>query len=132
GEAAAGRRVVITGDPAERPLGLRVAREAGLPDAAVLAGHTDLRALVAVVAHAGRVVCNDTGVGHLATALRVPSVVVFGPTSPSIWGPPPARATRHRVVWAGRTGDPHTEHPHDSLLEIAPSDVLQQLALLPS
>jgi ADP-heptose:LPS heptosyltransferase len=130
-ERAAGRRVVLTGAPAERPLALEVARRAGLADDAVLAGHTDLHALAAVVGHAARVVCGDTGVAHLATALRVPSVVVFGPTSPDRWGPPPDRE-RHRVLWAGRTGDPHAAQPHPGLLQIEPDDVLAQLAGLPT
>jgi ADP-heptose:LPS heptosyltransferase len=131
-EAAASRSVVLTGAAAERPLALRVAGVAGLPPAAVLAGRTDLQGLAAVVAHAGRVVCGDTGVAHLATAFGVPSVVLFGPTSPQTWGPPPARADRHRELWAGRTGDPHADQPHDGLLEIAPRAVLDQLAALPS
>jgi ADP-heptose:LPS heptosyltransferase len=132
GEATSGRTVVLTGAPQERALAQRVARAAGLPAEAVLAGHTDLRALAAVIGHAGRVVCGDTGVAHLATALGVPSVVLFGPTSPAIWGPPAERAARHRVLWAGRSGDPHAAEPDDGLLEIAPRDVLDQLAELPS
>jgi ADP-heptose:LPS heptosyltransferase len=131
-EAADHRPVVITGGPDERPLAARVARAAGLPARAVLAGTTDVRTLAAVVAHAARVVCGDTGVAHLATAFGVPSVVLFGPTSPAVWGPPPARAARHRVLWAGRTGDPFAERPHDGLLEIAPRQVLDELAQLPS
>jgi ADP-heptose:LPS heptosyltransferase len=82
-----------------------------------------------VIGAAGRVVCGDTGVAHLATALAVPSVVLFGPTSPAHWGPPPS--PRHRVLWAGRTGDPHGNRPHDGLLDIQARDVLAELAALP-
>jgi ADP-heptose:LPS heptosyltransferase len=96
----------------------------------VLAGRTDLHELAAVVGAAGRVVCGDTGVGHLATALGVPSVLLFGPTSPETWGPWHA-GERHRVLWAGRTGDPHGRTPHAGLLEIEPRDVLAELATLP-
>jgi ADP-heptose:LPS heptosyltransferase len=129
-EAAAGRRVVITGGGDERALAAAVARDAGLPDDAVLAGRTGLRELAAVVGAARRVVCGDTGVAHLATALGVPSVVLFGPTSPRTWGPPEA-AGSHRVLWAGRTGDPHADHPHEGLLDIEADDVLAELAALP-
>ncbi|HMJ35057.1 MAG TPA: glycosyltransferase family 9 protein [Baekduia sp.] len=130
-EYAAGRRIAITGTGRERPLALSVAQRARLPASVVLAGRTDLVRLAAVIAHAGRVICGDTGVAHLATAFGVPSVLIFGPTSPSAWGPPPARA-RHRVLWAGVTGDPHADRPHDGLLAIEPADVLAELAALPS
>jgi ADP-heptose:LPS heptosyltransferase len=131
-EARAGRPVVITGGPAETQLAREVAQRAGLSPETVLAGRTDLADLAAVVAHARRVVCGDTGVAHLATAFGIPSVVLFGPTSPHTWGPPRARARRHRVLWAGRTGDPHATRPHEGLLEIEPDDVLAELTALPS
>src|SRR5205823_1228874 len=73
----------------------------------------------------GRVVSGDTGVAHLATALRTPSVVLFGPVSPRLWGPP--EDARHLVLWAGRTGDPHAGSPDAGLLEITPEQVLQAL-----
>jgi len=58
-----------------------------------------------VVAAARVVVCGDTGVAHLATAYRRPSVVLFGPVSPALWGPPPH--AQHVVLWHGDgTGDP--------------------------
>lgn len=122
-EAASGRDVLITGAPEERTLALRVARLAGIDEAAVLAGRTDVMDLAAVVAAAGRVLCADTGIAHLATAFGTPSVVLFGPASPAEWGPP-AR-DRHRVLWAGRTGDPHASHVDDGLLKLRVSDVIQ-------
>jgi ADP-heptose:LPS heptosyltransferase len=123
-EAAAGRDVLITGAADERALALRVARLAGMDEGAVLAGRTDVMDLAAVVAAAGRVLCADTGIAHLATALGTPSVVLFGPTSPAEWGPPPAR-DRHRVLWAGKTGDPHASHVDDGLLKLRVSDVIE-------
>lgn len=98
---AVGHRVVVTGSAAERELALAVASGAGLPESAVLAGELDLADLAAVVADASVVVCNDTGVGHLATAYGVPSVVLFGPTPPERWGPPVSRG-QHVVLRASR------------------------------
>jgi ADP-heptose:LPS heptosyltransferase len=37
---------------------------------------------------ADRFLCNDTGVMHMAGALRVPTVALFGPTDPALWTPP--------------------------------------------
>ena len=103
--AARGHAVAITGGPAERELALEVATLAGLPADAVLAGRTTSLELAAVVAAARVVVCGDTGVAHLASAYRRPSVVLFGPVSPALWGPP--RRAQHVVLWHGDgTGDP--------------------------
>jgi ADP-heptose:LPS heptosyltransferase len=87
----------------------------------------DLRALAALVAGAARVLCADTGVAHLATALGTPSVVLFGPSPPAHWGPPPERP-RHRVLWAGRSGDPNGARPDPGLLTLQPHDVLEAIA----
>jgi ADP-heptose:LPS heptosyltransferase len=129
-ERAAGRRVVVTGGADERVRARWVATAAGLPGDAVLAGRTSVAELAALVAAAARVVCGDTGVAHLATALGTPSVVLFGPTSPARWGPPPDRAI-HRVLWAGRTGDPHGRRTDPGLLEIGADAVVDALAALP-
>jgi ADP-heptose:LPS heptosyltransferase len=129
-ERRRGREVVLTGGPAEAELARRIADAADLPPRAVAAGRTDVVQLAALVAGAARVVCGDTGVAHLATALRTPSVVLFGPTAPSAWGPPPDRPW-HRAIWRGRSGDPHGDCTHPGLLEIDPADVLAALADLP-
>jgi ADP-heptose:LPS heptosyltransferase len=103
--AAAGEDVRITGGPAEVPLAREVAAAAGLPDESVLAGTTSTLELAALVAAARVVVSGDTGMAHLATAYRRPSVVLFGPVSPALWGPPPR--SQHVVLWHGDgTGDP--------------------------
>jgi ADP-heptose:LPS heptosyltransferase len=125
-ELATGRRVAITGGAGERDLATAVAAAAGLPDAAVLAGTTDLAALAAAVGAAARVACGDTGIAHLATALGTPSVVLFGPTPPAEWGPP--ADPRHTVLWAGRRGDPHGAQPDPGLLEITVPAVVSALA----
>jgi ADP-heptose:LPS heptosyltransferase len=129
-ELAAGRAVVITGSPDERQLADTVADLAGAPPSAVAAGRTDLLRLMRIVATAGRVVCGDTGVAHLATALRTPSVVIFGPVSPGKWGPPPR--PWHEVLWAGSTGDPHADEPDAGLLQIEVEQVVRALQRLPS
>lgn len=125
----AGRRVLVTGSPAEAPLATAVAEAAGLEPGVVLAGRTDLPALARVVAGAARVVSSDTGVAHLAVALGTPTVTVFGPVDPAIWGPPPDRP-RHRVLWAGATGDPHADQPFPGLAAVTVEAVLAELATL--
>jgi ADP-heptose:LPS heptosyltransferase len=125
-ERAQGHPVVLTGSPAEQGIATRVATLAALPDEANLAGRTSVLELVGVVAAAARVVSGDTGVAHVATSLRTPSVVLFGPVPPSAWGPPPR--PEHRVLWHRSVGDPHGTRPDPGLLAISVDDVLAELA----
>jgi ADP-heptose:LPS heptosyltransferase len=122
--AGEGHQVVLTGSSYERALCCRIAERAGLPESAVLAGHTDLSELAAVIAEAELVICGDTGTGHLATALDTPSVLLFGPTPPSRWGPT-VDTGQHAVLWAGHVGDPLGDRPDPGLLKLQVDDVLE-------
>jgi lipopolysaccharide heptosyltransferase II len=46
-----------------------------------------LRQFMAVLSRCGLFICNDSGPMHIATALGVPVVAVFGPTEPAWFGP---------------------------------------------
>ena len=65
-----------------------------------LTGRTTLRGLLGVMSRAAVVVTNDTGPMHLANALRVPVVGVFGPTDPRATAPfhPPAAVLKKEGV----------------------------------
>jgi ADP-heptose:LPS heptosyltransferase len=127
-EITHGRDVVVTGAPDERELGLKLCALADLSPKACLAGETTLTQLTSIVGLAGRVVTGDTGVAHVASALRTPSVILFGPTSPELWGPPPGP---HVALWAGNTGDPHADQPDAGLLKIEAEAVIEALRALP-
>lgn len=118
--AASPGPVVVTAGPGEEEMAARV----GAP---VLSG-LGLLELAGAVAGARAVVSGDTGVSHLATALGTPSVTLFGPTPPALWGPPPSE--RHRVLWRGSHGDPHAGAPDAGLLAVTVDDVLTELRRL--
>ena len=127
--ADGGADVRITGGPAEVELARSVADAAGLGADAVLAGRTTSLELAAVVAAARVVVSGDTGVAHLATAYRRPSVVLFGPVSPALWGPPPR--PQHVVLWHGDgTGDPWGTDLDPALARVTVDEVLAALDTL--
>ncbi|KZS83362.1 Lipopolysaccharide core heptosyltransferase RfaQ [Mycobacterium persicum] len=121
--AGDGHPVVVTGSAGESDLAHDVARRAGLPSNAVLAGALDLPRLAALVADSRLVICGDTGVGHLAAATGTASVVLFGPTAPARWGP--RGPAPHVALWAGGLGDPHGDMPDPGLLRIDVATVLE-------
>jgi ADP-heptose:LPS heptosyltransferase len=124
--ARRGVPIRITGCASEFRRARTIARAAGIPVGDVLAGKTTLEELAALIGVARAVVCGDTGVAHLATATRTPSVVLFGPMSPQRWGPPRDRPW-HRAIWHGSTGDPHAASVDPGLAEIGVAEVLDGL-----
>lgn len=76
-----GLKVVLLGSSGERGLCAAVAREAG-DGVLSAAGETTLGETAAVIARARLFVGNDSGPTHMAMALGVPSVALFGPTDP--------------------------------------------------
>ncbi|WP_328825358.1 glycosyltransferase family 9 protein [Tomitella gaofuii] len=115
--------VVITGGPGEHDLAAGVAALASSEVDRVMCGDGNILELAALVAGAALVVSGDTGIAHLATAYRTPSVTLFGPTSPERWGPS-VDSGIHTVLWAGTTGDPHADRPDPGLLRVDVESVL--------
>ncbi len=97
GEAlmARGLKIVLTGTEAEAASTARLASSLGA-SCLDLAGRTDLGMAAALLADARLLVCNDTGVSHLAAAMGTPSVVVSTGDNPSRWSP--IDRARHRVL----------------------------------
>jgi heptosyltransferase-2 len=89
-----GATIAILGGSAERPLGEAVAASMRVP-ARVLCGETSLPDLVSVLSRLKLLVTNDSGPMHVASALGVPVVAVFGPTD---WRETPPSGEPHRVV----------------------------------
>ena len=121
GLAARGHPVVVTGSAAERGLGAAVAAAAGGDDRT---GRTDLAALLDLVGSARLVVSGDTGIAHVATALGVPSVTLFGPVGPRRWGPPPGGPHTTLTDAARRRGDRFADDPDPALLAVGVDAVL--------
>jgi ADP-heptose:LPS heptosyltransferase len=92
--ASDGYQAVFTGTNEERELcdGL-----AGTVDGAIsLAGRTSLGTVAALIESAELLICNDTGVSHIACAVETPSVVVVTNSEPARWAP--LHRERHRVL----------------------------------
>ena len=121
---ARGYQVRVTAGRGERRLAQRVA--AGITGATATWG-MELGDLADLIWSSPLVVCADTGVAHLATAMQTPSVVLFGSQSPDRWGPP--HLPRHRVL--RRAPSDRGERPplastiDPALLRLRPADVIE-------
>ena len=47
----------------------------------------DLPLVAALISRSALFIGNDSGITHMAAALGIPTVAVFGPTDPAVWGP---------------------------------------------
>ncbi len=74
-------RTIVLAGPKEVWLAVRVHEESGKIHP-VIGPDLDLADLAAVLAHLDLLVTNDSGPMHLAAALGVPTVALFGPTDP--------------------------------------------------
>lgn len=91
-----GFKVILTGSESERGIAADIAaRMCRQP--IVLTGETNLDELLAVLARCDLVISGDSGPLHLAVALGRPTVSIYGPTDPAIYGPTP-RAGQPAVV----------------------------------
>ena len=95
GLARSGLQIVITGSNEEAELASALSDAIQAPHIN-LAGHTTLGAAGVLLEGARLLISNDTGVSHMAAALRTPSVVVVTGSDAERWAP--LDRSRHRVV----------------------------------
>ncbi len=85
------RRIILTTGPGQAETVEAVRRAAvaaGVPhEAAAAACDLDLAELRALLEGASLFLGGDSGPAHVASTTAVPMVVVFGPTTPAVWGP---------------------------------------------
>jgi ADP-heptose:LPS heptosyltransferase len=93
--AARGMRVAFTSAVGAREQQLMAELRKVLPDAPVLPTIPGLPLFLAVLNRAEVLISGDTGPLHFAAGLGVPTVSLFGPTSPALWAP---IGPRHRFL----------------------------------
>jgi heptosyltransferase-3 len=116
-------KLLIIEGPAETGLARQVAQEVAF-DQAILAESVPLNRLAAVMEQCRFFIGNDSGIAHLAAALGIPSVVLYGPTLPQCWAP----IGRHVVVLRdprGCEGCASGRNSHTCMDNITVEQVLQ-------
>ena len=90
-----------------------------------LAGKTSIRQLVALLAGARIVVSNDTGPAHIAAALGVPMVLIFGLTNPSRVGPYGRSETVAAIDAQARGGEVESANPAYDIKNVTVESVFE-------
>jgi heptosyltransferase-2 len=95
--AARHAKIVLLGAALDVPIAEEFVRL--LPEVDNRVGKTSLTEFMAALVSARLVLCNDSGAMHVASALGVPTLAVFGSTEPQLTGPMGARSRvlRHHV-----------------------------------
>jgi Glycosyltransferase family 9 (heptosyltransferase) len=125
--ASHGLRIVLTGSAEEAGLTQAVAQLMRNPSLD-FAGCTSLGAVAALLSRARLLICNDTGVSHIAAALQLPGVVICCGSDPARWAP--LDRELHRIVYhpIGCRPCAHTDCPigHPCVLEVSMEAVIEQ------
>ena len=96
---ARGLRVVLSGGDAADEIAYVGELARDIPGAINLAGKLTLSQTACLLGRARAYVGPDTAVTHMAAALGVPVVALFGPSDPVKWGPWPAGYARAANPW---------------------------------
>ncbi|WP_164931978.1 glycosyltransferase family 9 protein [Janthinobacterium sp. 17J80-10] len=110
--SAEGLQVVLVGSSQERGIAAAVQSHMAGP-ALNLAGTLGLGAFAALLAQARLVICNDTGIAHIAAALHTPSLALSRDGGARRWAPLDRR--RHRSVDSA-AAEPGCRHSSASTL----------------
>jgi lipopolysaccharide heptosyltransferase II len=93
--AARGYRIVVLGGSSDAPMCERIAKAIGR-NSASLAGKTTVRDSCELLARCAMLICNDSGVQHLAAAVGTPCVSLFTRREfPGMWWP---HGPQHEVL----------------------------------
>ena len=90
-------KLVILGAAGDAAIAASLAEQ--IPGAENRAGQTSLAEFIAALESSRLVIGNDSGAMHVASALGIPTVAIFGSTEPALTGPLGSRTTvlRHHV-----------------------------------
>ena len=121
-----GFSIVATGTKAEKSVIETLRRKTGVT-IANLAGLTNLRELTALIKSARLVVSNDTGPGHIAAALGVPVVLIFGRSNPARVAPYGRSHCVAAVEPDGRGFNADSKDPKHDIKAITVDEVYQKV-----
>ncbi len=124
-----GAHIVITTGPREGELAHQVATQMSRP--AVIVNQATPMQLAALLQRCNLYISNDTGPMHLSTAVKTPTIAVFGASNLIQWAPP---WDKHAVVareacpfmktLSSKEWDTHTDRARENFEAITPDTVM--------
>ena len=124
-----GAHIVITTGPREGELAAQVAKQ--MSHAPAIVSQATPMELAALLQRCHLYISNDTGPMHLSTAVKTPTVALFGASNLGQWAPP---WDKHAVVarrtcpfmktLSSKAWDAHTDRARENLEAITPDQVM--------
>ena len=124
-----GAHIIITTGPREGELADRVAEQ--MSHSPVIVNQATPMQLAALLQRCDLYISNDTGPMHLSTAVKTPTVALFGASNLIQWAPP---WNRHAVVahtecslmqtLSSKEWDAHSDRAHENFEAITPDTVM--------
>jgi lipopolysaccharide heptosyltransferase II len=101
-------QVLLTGGPSDVELNQSIIEGLNLPAERVrnMAGKMSFGETAALTESCALFIGNDSSPMHLAAAVGIPVIAIFGPTSPAEYGPYPLDDPQHIALWKNPTGQP--------------------------
>lgn len=104
----AGAHILLIGGPGDIALNEELLGGLDVPAGSVnnIAGKTSIGELAAQLEQCDLFIGNDSSPMHLAAAVGIPVIAIFGPTSPQEYGPYPLDDSKHIALWRHPSGQP--------------------------
>jgi ADP-heptose:LPS heptosyltransferase len=117
-----GSKILIPFGPAEGSEAEEVFNEMD-PRTVIRIKGLSLKELASVMEGCRLFVGNDSGISHMASALGIPTIAIFGPTDPRIWSP------RGEKVWVVQKETPCSPCPRDRFLNCIDPECLKEIKI---
>ncbi len=101
-------QVLLIGGSDDAALNSSLLHDLDVPEGSVLnlAGKTNFGESAALLQRCKLFIGNDSSPMHLAAAVNIPVIAIFGPTSPQEYGPYPLEDPKHIALWRNPKGRP--------------------------
>jgi ADP-heptose:LPS heptosyltransferase len=121
-------KILLISGPAQD--GVEEVRQAMRKASPWVADNLSLLHLAAVLKASTAYLGNDSGITHLAASLGLPTVAIFGPTNPEVWGPngPGVNIFSGKNLSSPRSSEARSECSHQGLEIIKPEAVIEVLS----